>query len=319
LKRILKISIIIWGVFATPGFSQQNSDYYSQYWINGLSINPAYSGSRETLSLLAQYQKKWSGIEGSPTSQIFSAHTPLKKDRVALGLMVINQSYGVMKNTRVSFNYAFRFRAGAGKMSLGLKAGVAMINEDLAALQNGLADPTDPAFMASGNQAINPDAGFGLFYYTKNYYLGFSIPEMINYSSIGADSSYNLQLSLQPSDYSYLLSAGVIIGNNKSFKWRPSFMIDYRMDYNGLRYDLNSSFILLDNRIWVGAGYRSGGSYPNPVLIGNAQVYITPQLMLGYSYDYSLSNISSAMNGVHEIILRYEFGYRINAINPRFF
>ena len=319
MKTVLKTGLVIWMVFASIGFSQDNSSYYSQYWINGLAINPAYTGSRETLSLLAQYQKKWTGIEGAPTSQIFSAHAPMKKDRIALGLLVVNQSYGIMKSTNASLNYAFRFRAGKGKMSLGLKAGISMENEDLTALQNGLADPTDPAFMPTANQAVRPGIGFGLYYYTEKLYLGFSIPEMINYSTVGTDSSYSSQLSFLPTDYSYLFSAGIIIGNNRSFKWRPSFMVNYRMDYNALRYDLNSSFILFDNRIWIGAGFRSGGSNPNPVLLGNAQIYVTPQLTIGYSYDYALGNLSSVINGVHEIILRYEFGYKINAVNPRFF
>ena len=112
MKNVLKIGLVIWMVFASMGFAQDNNNYYSQYWINGLAINPAYTGSRETLSLLVQYQKKWTGVEGTPTSQIFSAHAPMKKDRVALGLLVINQSYGIMKSTSASLNYAFRFRAG---------------------------------------------------------------------------------------------------------------------------------------------------------------------------------------------------------------
>jgi hypothetical protein len=91
------------------------------------------------------------------------------------------------------------------------------------------------------------------------------------------------------------------------------------MDYKALRIDINSSFIFLDDRLWVGAGYRTGGAVASSVIIGNLQVNVTPQFMLGYSFDYSLSNINNVMNGVHEIMLRYEFGYKVKAANPRFF
>ncbi len=319
MKNSLKIGLVFWMLFTAPGWAQQNDESYSQYWINGLVVNPGYTGSRETLSLLGQYRKKWTGVDGSPDSQVFSAHFPLKNDRVALGVLMLNQSYGLVKNTQASVNYAFRFRMGLGKMSLGMKAGMAMMNEDLIALQSGLADPTDPAFLASDNRRIRPSIGFGMYYYSKKFYVGFSIPEMINYSSVGSDSTFNLQLSFLPADYTYLFSSGVIVGNSPSFKWRPSAMVRYRTDYDALMVDLNSNFILLDNRIWLGGGYRFGGSYPNPVVLGNIQLYITPQLMLGYSYDYTLGNLNSSMNGVHEIILRYEFGYKINASNPRYF
>jgi len=42
-------------------------------------------------------------------------------------------------------------------------------------------------------------------------------------------------------------------------------------------------------------------------------------LMLGYSYDYPTGKLSTYSKGSHEIILRYEFGYKVSAANPRYF
>jgi hypothetical protein len=60
---------------------------YSQYLQNGLMINPAYTGSRGSLSGVLSYRMQWMGTKGSPVIQSVSLHTPLKNDKVALGIM----------------------------------------------------------------------------------------------------------------------------------------------------------------------------------------------------------------------------------------
>lgn len=318
MKYFLNISFVLLLLTGTSVFGQQEDAFFSQYWVNGLAINPAYAGSREVFNISALYQKKWAGVEGSPTNYTFSAHTPLKKEKVALGLFIINQKYGVRKNTQVNFNYAYRFKVGRGKLSLGLKGGISFINEDLATLIAGLDDPTDPVFTSADQNYIQPNIGFGAYYYDSRLFAGFSIPNMMNYRLDTVSFKYSP--TLQPKHYSYALTAGILVGKQGSFlKWKPSFLLLYRMDYEALRIDINSSFILFNDLLWLGASYRTGGSYPSPVLVGIIEVQINKQLMLGYSYDYNLGSLSNALNGVHEIILRYEFGFKVNASNPRYF
>ena len=318
MNRRLKIGIILILVSSAAVIAQQNQAYFSQYWVNGLAINPAYAGSREVFNVSMLYQRKWTGVEGSPTNYTFSAHTPLKNERIALGLFVVNQRYGIQKNTQAYLNYAFRLQTERGKISLGLKAGASFVNEDLGSLLSGLDDPTDPAFASVEQTYVQPNFGFGVYYYTPRYFVGVSIPDMMSYRLDTV--SFKYKSSLSPSFYSYLVTAGVLIGKSEAtVKWKPSFLMMYRSDYKAIRFDINSSFILFDDRLWIGASYRSGGSYPSPVLVGNIEVYISRQLMLGYSYDYTLGGLNNALNGVHEIILRYELGFKLKASNPRYF
>ncbi len=315
MKHTTYIILILWFGIILCATAQNNETAFSQYWSNGLAINPAYAGARDVFNMSVFYQKKWTAVEGAPMNITFSAHAPLKNEKVGLGLFLVNQSYGIRKNTMAFFNYAYRIQMGQGKLAFGLKGGVVLVNENLSNLK--LDDPTDPAFANVEQNYVQPDFGFGAYYYAPRYFVGFSLPDMMTYRLDTATFQY--QYSLLPKYYSYVFTAGGLIGSSKSFKWRPSFLIIYRMDYQALRYDINNTFILFDDRLWVGVSYRSGGSYPSPVVVGNMQVGITNQLMLGYSYDYSLGNLSSAMNGVHEIMLRYEFGYKVNAANPRYF
>src|SRR5665647_472340 len=94
---------------------------YSQYLQNGLMINPAYAGSRGALSAFLSYRMQWMGTKGSPVIQSVSLHTPMKNDKVALGIMAQFMQFGFTKSTSIYGNYAYHIRLGKGKLSFGLK------------------------------------------------------------------------------------------------------------------------------------------------------------------------------------------------------
>jgi hypothetical protein len=92
------------------------------------------------------------------------------------------------------------------------------------------------------------------------------------------------------------------------------------MDYSLQRtkrltqFDINANLILAD-LIWLGASYRTS----EQVLVGILQVQLNPQLMFGFSYDYPVGRMNSYSRGSSEFILRYDFGSRVSAANPRYF
>jgi len=77
-------AIILFLLTTVSGFSQ-SYPIYSQYMMNGMVLNPGYTGSRGTFALSSSYRKQWVGIAGAPEIETFSVHAPLKSDRVALG------------------------------------------------------------------------------------------------------------------------------------------------------------------------------------------------------------------------------------------
>jgi hypothetical protein len=65
----------------------------------------------------------------------------------------------------------------------------------------------------------------------------------------------------------------------------------------------------------VGGSWRTS----EQVAVGILQVQLNPQIMIGFSYDYPVGRMSSFSKGSTEFILRYEFGYKVSAANPRYF
>ncbi len=284
---------------------------YSQYLQNGLVINPAYTGTRGVLSSFLSYRMQWMGTKGSPLLQSVSFHSPLKNDKVALGLSAQFMQYGTTKTTSIYGNYAYHIRLSRGKLSFGLKAGVDLSNTDYTGLL--LIDPDDPVFKTNDKPLALPNAGAGIYYFEDRFFAGLSVPSFMSYRRSG---SGNVTPYHSFSQYDFLISAGAIFAASPNLKIKPSFLIDYSLqDTKRLnQFDVNCNFIIAD-LIWAGGSWR----FSEQVAVAIVQVQLNQQLMFGLSYDYPVGRMNSYSKGSTEFVLRYEFRYKVSAANPRYF
>jgi len=285
---------------------------YSQYIHNGLMINPAYAGTRDALTAALSYRMQWMGIDDAPRLQTFSLHTPMKNDKVALGLNARFMQYGITKSSAVYAIYAYHLRLARGKLSFGLKAGVDMSNTDYNGLQG--INMSDPVLPADGRLAyVFPNAGAGIYYFSDKLFAGMAVPSFLFYKSTGGG---NTQAYHSFSEYDFIFSAGGLITFSPNFKFKPSALLDLSMrnakKINQL--DINGNFIISD-LLWIGASWRT----TEQVITGHLQVNLGQQLMLGFSYDYPAGRMNSYSQGSSEIILRYDFGSKVSASNPKYF
>jgi len=284
---------------------------YSQYLHNGLMINPAYAGSREALSTAISYRMQWMGIADAPKLQSVSLHTPMKNDKVALGLKASFMQYGVTKSTSIYAVYAYHIRMGNGKISFGLKAGVDMSNTDYTGLL-GITRP-DPVFTDTDKPYVLPNTGAGIYYFSNRLFAGLSVPSFLFYRNTGNGET---QAYHSFREYDIILSAGGLVTFSRSVKFKPSLLIDLSMhDSEHInQFDINGNLIISDF-VWVGGSYRVS----EQVAVGMFQLQINPQLMFGVSYDYPAGRMNSYSKGSTELFLRYEFGSKVSAANPRYF
>ncbi|MDR2036783.1 MAG: type IX secretion system membrane protein PorP/SprF [Bacteroidales bacterium] len=280
----------------------QNNPVYSQYLFNGLAINPAYAGSREVLNLAALYRTQWMNIDGAPRTQTLSGDFPLRNPQVALGLLVFNDKISIYRKTGVFATYAFRVKMNEGKLSFGLQAGFEQMREEQDKVH--VIEPGDPMFDGEIHRLFMPNVGIGTYYYTSRYFAGLSIPKLLVYSPHKADA-YKGKLSFN----NVMLYGGMVFPISTNLKIRPSTLLHY--EQKSILFDLNCNVILLpEETLEVGLSYRNSN-----VMVAMAQVRINPQLCIGYTYDHAFGK-ASITKGSHEIMLRYEFRYRVNAENP---
>lgn len=281
----------------------QSYPLFSQYMRNGLAFNPAYAGSKEAFTASLVYRQQWSGFDGAPKTQVFSAHAPLKSDKVALGLLAYNDVYGVTKNTGVFANYAYRIHLKKGILSLGVKGGVYMQSENLNEVITDQAN--DPVFPGNAEKVTVPNFGAGLFYYGEKFYTGFSIPGFL--SSRAGEIYHSF------SNYNFMLTSGALFSLSRNIKFSPSLLLNYSFPSN-IQLDLTGNMVFSDI-LWIGGSWRMQDNS----IVGMVQFQITPQIGIGYSFDYSLGDLNKFNNGSHEIMIVWELRYEVKASNPRYF
>ena len=296
------------------GNSRINLGYpvYSQYLQNGLIINPAYAGARDALSLMSSYRKQWIGIKNAPEVYTLSLHSPLKGDKVALGLHAQYLKFGATKSYSIYSVYAYHIRFTKGMLSFGLKAGLDLSNTDYSNLH--LFDPGDEAFTTTDKPYSLFNVGAGVYYSGNRFFAGVSVPTFIFYKNLGNGET---QAYHSFGEYNFIATAGGLVTFSSGFKFKPSMLIDYSLHGSKKinQLDLNGNFIIADI-IWIGGAYRT----TEQVAVGLLQVQATPQFMFGVSFDYPVGRMNGySIGGSPEFFIRYEFGSKVSAANPRYF
>jgi type IX secretion system PorP/SprF family membrane protein len=318
-KILVFFSLFMFGFASVPGQAVPDSSgvslgypVYSQYLQNGLVINPAYSGTRGSLSTFLSYRMQWMGTDGAPLLQTLSIHTPMKNDKVALGIMAQFMQFGATRSSSVYASYAYHIKINNGKLSFGLKGGTDMANTNYSDIRETLTDQSDIVF-AENTKYILPNVGAGVYYFSNKFFAGLSVPAFLSYKK-------NTTGSVQPfhsfNEYDLVFSAGALFAFSPGFKFKPSILIDYSLQSTKklTQLDINGNLIIADI-IWLGGSWRTS----EEVAVGILQIQLNPKLMFGFSYDYPVGRMNSYSKGSSEFVLRYEFGSKVSAANPRYF
>ena len=296
------ITLIVFCLISWMGIkAQEKALLYSHYSFNGLAINPAYAGSHEMLSVNLSHRSQWMGFEGAPSYNVFAVHSPLKKTSMGLGLLVMNESIGLRKYTGFYLNYAHRITIGRGKLAMGLKAGLATGKFDNIDLGND-----DKVF---GEKSINfllPNFGFGMYYYTRNFYAGISVPLILGYKT---NESGDVSAYHDFSKYAWYMTSGVTLKMADNWSLLPSALAEYEKS-GGILAEGGLSFLYKDV-LKVGGSYRS-----KQALVLLLDCKLNYQIRVGLAYDYGLGGLNEYNRNSFEISLEYNFGYQIKASNP---
>ena len=176
-KTFLHISWFL-GLFPALLWGQQDP-MFTNYQFNSLTFNPAYAGSNEHLTVNLVHRQQWLGFDGAPTTQSLLAHTPLKNERLGLGVSLVNDKIGPTGSFGLSGAYAYRLLVGKKKnmkLSLGLQASIANWHGDW--LDIVVEQGSDPAFESNYNAWL-PNFGAGAYLSSDRFYAGLSCPKLL--------------------------------------------------------------------------------------------------------------------------------------------
>jgi len=314
-RRILNITLVSsLLVLGTQTVSAQQDPNFTQYMYNTLSINPAYAGSRDVFSAVALHRSQWLGFDGAPTSQTFSAHSPISDGKMGLGLNIVNDQIGITQGTDINAVYSYALEMSRyTKLSFGINAGVNLMNIDYTDLN--IFDPTDLQFNNNIENKISPQFGLGALLHNDKYFVGLSVPSLLRNDRFSGNpiSDNPISDATVTDRLYYYLTAGVVIDFTPSLKFKPSVLFRHVSD-SPLLIELSSNF-LINDRFTLGAAYRLNSAFS-----GIVGFQASDSILLGIAYDKDISAFSSYNNGSLEFFGRFELFKKYKRMyTPRFF
>ena len=313
MKNINLIFLVFFLGLPFFGHAQQDAQY-TQYVYNTISVNPAYAGSRDALSGAVLYRNQWVGVGGAPVTQTFNIHSPLgRKNKIGLGLSVVNDKIGPASETffDVDFSYTIHTRYG-GQLAFGLKAGGNLLDVNF----NELNQYTNTDILLSTNveQNFSPNIGLGFYFHKEKYYIGFSVPKLIETEHFDINNNNTANSFLARDRVNYYLVGGYVFDLNYYIQFKPATLIKL-VSGAPIQVDLSANF-LINEKFEAGIAYRWSAAFS--ALVG---FQVSKKLYLGLAYDRETTELGNTefSGGSYEFLLRYEILKNKKVVHPRFF
>lgn len=311
MSKFLKhIAVVVMLFFGAQSFAQQDPQF-THYMYNMSGINPAYATDNPgTISVGGLYRTQWVGAVGAPKTVTAFLHSGIAK-RLEAGLSVVSDEIGdVVKENNIYADIAYVIPISErNKISFGVKAGATFFDADFNGFQYSDANP-DPAF-AENIHKVFPNVGAGVYFFGDNYYVGLSAPNLLKTKHL--EKGNGIQ-TIGVEEIHYFITGGYVFDISENFRLKPAMMAK-AVQGAPISFDFTAN-ALFSNRFEIGAAYRLDDS-----ISGLAGFYITPDLRIGYSYDYTLTNMADFNSGTHEIFVLFDLNLSGKGYDksPRFF
>jgi type IX secretion system PorP/SprF family membrane protein len=319
MKKYLFTMIFFCGAMSLKA---QQKPQYTQYIFNNFLINPAIAGIENYVDVKAGYRTQWTGLEGAPVTTYLSVQAPLGSNflqgdaagfpqhgdnplgrsytlnyRAAephhgIGMTLVSDKAGPITTTNLNANYAYHIGITESlNLAVGVAAGLVRVNLNTHDLV--LENPLDPALTNGNNSQLKPDIGAGIWAYSSRYFVGISaqqlFPQTLNFSD---NSAYNQSKTVPH----FFFTAGYKLFVSDDVTLLPSIMVK-QIKPVPATFDLNAKVAFRD-KFWLGASYRKDDAFA-----GMLGLNIGSFLNMGYSYDFTTSNLRTVSNGTHEIVI----------------
>jgi type IX secretion system PorP/SprF family membrane protein len=289
--------------------------HVTQFFAAPLYLNPAFTGANVCSRVAGTYRNQWPGINKTYSSYLLSYDHSIVQYNCGIGFMFTNDiaGSGKMKTTTISGSFAydvsiknnlgFRFgiNTGVGLKSINYNG---LLFGDQIARGGNVPTVEDPAV----NRAYF-DVSVGALVFSKKYWGGFSLFHLTK-----PDESLLGQYAYLPAKFS--IHGGTKIALNDVPEEDEQKFISPAFNYRAQQeFDqLDVGFYFSRGKVHAGLWYRGiplfkayKKGYPNNDAIALMLGFSLEKFNIGYSYDVTISWLSTNSAGAHEITLSHQF------------
>lgn len=296
---------------------------FSQYYAAPMYLNPAMVGLHQKGSFGINYRNQWPNIEANFETYSFYIDNYFEDQYSSVGLIFNTDREGIVglqSNTiglqyayQVQLNYQWTFRPGV-EVSYYMRD----LNFDKLTFgdqfdETGQVNPVSGEAFNTGLKAKFFDIAFGGLFFNKNMWIGSAVHHITepNQSLTGEEAKLPRRLSIHGGYRIPFTSINASSPSRNSGSERsvtPTFNYRTQGEFDAL--DIGA-FVTLEP-ILLGAWYR-GIPVRKVEGVKNSEALIfmvavkQDRTTIGYSYDYTVSDLGIGTGGAHEISFRYTF------------
>jgi type IX secretion system PorP/SprF family membrane protein len=294
-------------LFLPERVAAQSDAQFSQYFEVPNYYNAAAIGTTDLLKIRAGGRMQWVGINGAPKSFVVTGDMPFVflKKRFGVGLVMQQESIGLYKTLNLGAQIAYKQKLFKGQLSIGAQVG--FVNQSFTGTDVYI--PDDDDFHQSSDDAIPMqdiagnafDVGAGIFYSHPKFWVGVSgthlnSPTVSLTSESGSDSSDEKNYEFQIGRTLYFMAGSNIKIKNTLFEVLPSALVKTDFTFTTWEATMRGRY---NKFLTFGVGYRWKDAV-YAVISAEWKGFFA-----GFSYDYPLTDISTASSGSYELFLGY--------------
>jgi type IX secretion system PorP/SprF family membrane protein len=307
---------VLWLLATSSAFAQKDTQF-SLFSLNQLYLNPAAAGADGLTKFQLSHRTQYAGYQGTNPSdqggalstQLLSFSMPVKN--FGIGFYAVNDRSGALTYQDVKVSAAYHIPVSAGKLQLGVSAGLfrqALDYDKLRAI-----DPDDPLILTNTISEINPDISVGARYESDAFHIGLSLNHLLRPQyQLGAEQATN------PLPRTLYLNAGVNLEVGYLLDVQPILLV--KSDISTFSAE-GGATVTYNKRYWIGGTYRHQDAFF--ILMGGVYLLPDQSLRLSGAYDMVIGGNKTKAPSSFEVMLSYalpspKFGKKTIIRTPRF-
>ena len=308
VKRIIYLVGLSF-IILTDSFGQDPT--FSQFYANALYLSPSFAGATNEYRFAVNYRDQWPAVPGVFNTYSISFDKAMPNFNSGIGVLATYDvaGSGNLSTTNIGLLYSYDFninkewhiRPGVEFKFyyLGLDIGKLVFNSQITGSGTS-PSVTPPPF----DNVADIDFATSALVYNSRTWAGFTLDHLLTpkMSFYGNDATL-------PVKFNFYGGTQILKQTRLRQKTQEILSVAVNFQKQGKFYQSDLGLYFYKDPIIFGIWYRGiplVTSQVGDAIIGLIGIK-TKQLHIGYSYDFTISNLIGSTGGAHEISLVYEF------------
>lgn len=308
IKRVI-YTLILFVTLLTGGNCQDPT--FSQFYANSLYLAPSFAGATEEYRLSLNYRNQWPAIPGVFHTYSISFDKALVNFNSGIGILATYDvaGSGDLSTTNLGLLYSYDFNINEDwhiRPGINFKfryLGLNIYKLVFSSQMTG-SGTVPPIYPPPFDNVADVDFAASALVYNDRFWGGFTFDHLLNpkQSFYGDESVMPVKVNL---------FGGVQIMRKTRLRQTYHEVLSVAMNFQKMArfYQSDLGLYYYRDPLIFGLWYRGipfATSQAGDAVIGLIGIK-TAQLHIGYSYDFTISNLISSTSGSHELSLVYEF------------